>query len=271
MIDPVYSADKSLGAKIRRKMTRLFDRKMVYFPKTLGPRISISFDDVPASTTLETANMLDELGIKATYYISAGLMDKQGAHLGGYATKDQIIQMAQSGHEIGCHTFSHLDCAQETQEKIIADLRKNAQFFKDCGLSPPKNFAYPYGEVSRTAKKIMTQRFASARALHPGLIQRYGDANQLPSIGLEGKVCLNKYEEWLNHASEQNGWLILYTHDIRDTPSKYGTDLKTLKSLLVMAKDKGFRFLTVDSAVSEAFVLQDAVARNNLDLKANLA
>lgn len=270
MTEPVYNANKSLGAKIRRKMTRLFDHKMAYFPKTLGPRLTLSFDDVAASTTTATADLLDELGIKATYYVSAGLMEKSGDHLGGYASRDQIIKISQKGHEIGCHTFSHLDCAKESKEVIISDIERNKQFFTDNGLNIPKNFAYPYGEVSHYTKKLIDTRFSSARALHAGIIERHCDLNQLPSIGIEGKPCSRKFDDLFFNAVEQNGWLILYTHDVRENPSKYGTDLKTLKNILLKAKDMGFRFLTVDGGISEALSQQSAKLSPHPYLKADL-
>jgi len=42
---------------------------------------------------------------------------------------DEIRALHQRGHELGCHTYSHLDCSRVTAPQIVDDLRRNADAF----------------------------------------------------------------------------------------------------------------------------------------------
>ena len=72
--------------------------------------------------------------------------------MGRYATREEVLAVQAAGHEIACHTFSHLDCGGARREAIEADVARNHAALTDWGAREPTNFAYPYGDVSRPAK-----------------------------------------------------------------------------------------------------------------------
>ena len=72
-----YSADRSLKGKVRRRWARLVDRRSSGV--TLDrPMVSFSFDDAPQSAALAGARLLEERGLRGTYFISAGLAGQEG-------------------------------------------------------------------------------------------------------------------------------------------------------------------------------------------------
>ena len=68
---------------------------------------------------------LERHGARATYFISAGLMNTH-SHLGRFAGPDEIRALHAAGHEIACHTFSHFDCGRGSGPDIARELEIRA-------------------------------------------------------------------------------------------------------------------------------------------------
>src|SRR5438477_12607694 len=86
------------------------------FPCRLDPPgiVTITFDDFPASARKAGGKVLEAHGARGTYYASFGVMSGaavRGGAVDDAAAKDQIEEVLALGHEVGCHTFSHIDCA----------------------------------------------------------------------------------------------------------------------------------------------------------------
>jgi peptidoglycan/xylan/chitin deacetylase (PgdA/CDA1 family) len=105
-----YSADRSLYGKLRRRLARLVTTKPARLNALARPLLTISFDDAPVSAAHEGAAILERHGVNGTYFISAGLSGSE-SHLGRYTDADDIRALHASGHEIACHTLTHLDYA----------------------------------------------------------------------------------------------------------------------------------------------------------------
>ena len=248
MIAPVeaYSADRSLKGKVRRRWARVVHRRPLS-AKIERPIVSVTFDDAPASAVETGATILEAHGTRGTFYISAGLDGRDGP-MGRYGEMAAYRGLAERGHEIACHTYSHLDCGQASTSDMQADLDRNAEIFADAGIRAD-SFAYPYGDVSPAAKALMQVRFGSLRALHPGLIQAGVDLNQLPAVGIEGASGETTARGWLERALRQKAWLILYTHDVRADASDWGCTPQALERLLAQARAGGADILPVNAAI----------------------
>jgi peptidoglycan/xylan/chitin deacetylase (PgdA/CDA1 family) len=244
-MDPVdvYSPDRSLKGKLRRRLTQWVDRRPARFA-TSRPMISFTFDDAPASALCEGAARLEAQDARGTYYIAASLAGRDGP-MGRYATRDQIKAAAGRGHDIACHSFSHLDCGGAEAGAIVADAAKNQATLKRWGVGASSSFAYPYGDVSRAAKQALAPRYGLLRALHHGLIEPGSDLNQAPAIGIEGPGGEALALRWLDRAADRKAWLILYTHDVADEPSTWGCTPAALDRLISAARNSGFDIVTV--------------------------
>jgi peptidoglycan/xylan/chitin deacetylase (PgdA/CDA1 family) len=242
-----YAADSSLGGKLRRRYVRLLERKRARFALD-RPMLSISFDDAPVSAAHAGAEIIEGAGARATYYISTGLCDREGP-MGLNASEAEVKALAARGHEIGCHSYSHLDCGQARLGEIERDLDRNRDMLANIGVRRPKTFAYPYGDVSRDAKRVLTRRFRAARALHEGIVESGSDLNQLPAVGVEGPGGPARAMRWLERAAERKAWLILYTHDVDEDPSDWGCTPDSLLRLMRRARELGFEVQTVAGAL----------------------
>jgi peptidoglycan/xylan/chitin deacetylase (PgdA/CDA1 family) len=237
-----YSADRSLKGKLRRRLALLAHRRPVRM-RLAQPMLTFSFDDAPVTAALAGAAVLEARGLKGTYYVSAGLAGGTGP-MGDYATLEDARRLAAAGHELACHTFSHLDCGQAAGPAIAAEADRNAAALKALGADHLDSFAYPYGDVSRPAKAVLGGRFRTLRTVQAGLVEDGADANQLPSVGIEGPDGEANAMAWLERARMRRAWLILYTHDVSDTPSAWGCTPGALARIADAALKANFEIVT---------------------------
>lgn len=239
----VYAPDLSLKGKLRRRTVRLVARKPAPAAPA-RPMVSFCFDDAPITATRAGAAVLESRGMRGVYYFAAGLADTDGP-MGRFAGRDDALRLSKAGHEIGCHTFSHLDCGQADGRQTTAEIDRNAQALQTWGLPPATNFAYPYGDVSAPAKRALAGRFSTLRALHHGVVAKGSDLNQMPAVGIEGADGEATAVHWLNEAKARKAWLILYTHDVADDATQWGCTPGALERLTAQAMTDGFDVVTV--------------------------
>ncbi len=243
----VYSPTETVLDKVRRKASRFVARR----PQRLSfdrPVVSFAFDDAPVSAVTEGAAILEAAGARGTFYISAGLGGRESP-MGPYAQAADAGRLAAAGHEIGCHTFSHLDCGRAASAAMTADVQRNLEALSTLGLSP-STFAYPYGEISPRAKRTLGPRYRALRTVRPGMIAGEADLNGLPAVGIEGPQGEARARAWLDKAKAANGWVILFTHDVRPEPSPWGCTPGALDRLVRGAIADGFTVAPVDEALS---------------------
>jgi len=245
--DQPHVADPSLKGKLRRRFARLVERRPVRM-RLDRPIVSFAFDDAPASSAHEGARVLEAAGARATYYVSVGLCDRDGP-MGRFADEAEIDALAARGHEIGCHTFTHLDCAQADAGRIERDIDCNIAALTSRGVAEPATFAYPYGEVSVPAKRLLAARYRALRGVHQGLIEDGSDLNQLPGVGIEGEDGEARAAAWIERAAARKAWLILFSHDVQPEPSPWGCTPDALSRLVAKAQAAGCEILPVASAL----------------------
>jgi peptidoglycan/xylan/chitin deacetylase (PgdA/CDA1 family) len=206
--------------------------------------ISFGFDDVPASAAETGAAILARRGLRGTYFV-AGALAGTDALTGPMATPDQVRRLADAGHEIGCHTYSHLDCGQAAAGDAVEDVARNAETLQAWGIPRPTTFAYPFGDVAPGTKRALAPRFSLMRALHQGVVTAGSDLNQAPAVGVEGPDGEALAMAWMRRAAGRRVWLILETHDVAQAPSPHGCTPDALERLVDAALANGFEPVTV--------------------------
>ena len=243
-----YNADSSLFGKVRRRAVRLMHRKPARL-RLDRPTVSFTFDDAPVTAAQTGARILEAHDARGAFYVCAGLFDQDG-HMGRYAGAHEVADLAARGHEIACHTFSHLDCGAQGEADIVADTERNVDALRAMGIAM-RHFAYPYGEVSPHAKHALNGRYGSLRGVHSGLVRDGSDLNQLPAVGIEGENGEAEARAWIDRAVAEKAWLILYTHDVRAEPSKYGCTPEALDRIVAYVQTSGCDIRTIGDVLGQ--------------------
>ncbi|CAG8775749.1 19926_t:CDS:2 [Dentiscutata erythropus] len=108
----------------------------------------LSFDDGPSQYTVSLLDFLDSKKIKATFFII-------GSQVVQYP---EILQrIANDGHQIGVHTWSHPYLTSQTTEQVISELQWTAEIIKNVTGVTPKYMRPPYGDYDDRIRDICKQ------------------------------------------------------------------------------------------------------------------
>jgi len=201
-----------------------------------GGVISFTFDDFPKSALVTGGGILERYGSRGTYYAALKLAATTDV-LGPMFDGEDVRAAHDVGHEIACHTYTHLNCSHAARRAILAEVRENQAALSALieGFTPT-NFAYPFGAVSLAAKLTLGARFSSCRGIRPGINRGTVDLADL----LGTQVYATNFDEFrIRRLIDQNrsvdGWLIFYTHDVAEKPSPFGCKPRQLERIVAYA------------------------------------
>jgi peptidoglycan/xylan/chitin deacetylase (PgdA/CDA1 family) len=218
--------------------------------KNTGPIVTFCFDDFPRTAGRAGADIVERHGGHATYFVCAGLLGTSDAD-GEYADADDLIELVARGHEIACHSFSHLDGLRVGRRHLLEDLHRNAAAIADIIEGHRLlNFAYPFGRVSLGAKLATARRFATARGIEPGINQGTADLAQLRcNLLYPPKSNFETARRLIGSNARRRGWLIFLTHDVRNEPTPYGCTAGELEAIVNAAVASGAQILSIAEAL----------------------
>ncbi|SMD41547.1 Predicted xylanase/chitin deacetylase [Aquiflexum balticum DSM 16537] len=208
--------------------------------------LSLSFDDARASNTSLGIPLLDEYGIKATFFVIPASVKKD---------LNNWKKAVANGHEIGNHSIMH-PCSGNfiwsreralenyTLDKMRAELvQASAEIEKLLGVVP-KVYAYPCGEKfvgkgihTQSLVPLISEMFLAGRGWMDEAPSDpiYADLAQLTGMEMDQK----EFEEILpliESASKNGQWLVLAGHET-DHSGNQTTRLSMLKKLAAYAND----------------------------------
>jgi peptidoglycan/xylan/chitin deacetylase (PgdA/CDA1 family) len=215
------------------------------------PIVSFTFDDFP-STALQTGGaILKEYGARGTYYVSMGLVGKESPS-GLICSLDEIQNLAEDGHELGCHTYSHCHSWNTPPERFEEDIVKNQAALQE--ILPHyrlETLSYPISEPRPDTKRRAGNHFRACRAGGQTLNQGRTDLNQLYAYFLEQSgENLAAVNALIAQCLHTCGWLILATHDVQEKPSPYGCSPRFFEDVVQSAAESGAQILPVAEALN---------------------
>jgi peptidoglycan/xylan/chitin deacetylase (PgdA/CDA1 family) len=246
---PGWSA---LRERISNRLARHFCIAPLQLANT-GPMVSFTFDDVPKSAATVGAPILEEYDGRGTFYIAGSLVDQEDDHWAGISA-DDIVGLHRRGHEVACHTFSHLRATDLDAAAIAAEIDKNRRYLLALDSSiKVENFAYPYGQGSLPRKRQLSQAFRSSRGIVPGINSGTVDLHYLRAMPLiERDIERHTIDRAFDEAVAGKGWLIFYSHDVAAVPSPYGCSPALLRHALEAASRRNIPIVSVAEALRRA-------------------
>lgn len=239
------------GRYERNVSSHLFKRRLQL--RLSRPIVSFSFDDFPKNALTAGGTILRRHGVVGTYYASLGLMG-QVVPTGLMFDSDDLAQLNDEGHELGCHTYSHCHSWDTASPVFEADIIRNQRAL--AGLCPDQSFrtfSYPISNPWPLTKMRVRGHYRASRA--GGQCGNVGviDLNQLSAFFLE--KCQGDFASIraiIDRNAASCGWLIFATHDVSELPTPYGCTPAFFEAVVEHTIESGAVVLPVGRALDAA-------------------
>lgn len=232
------------------------------WPNGVRAAASLSFDDGRRSQIERGIPLLNQYGVKATFYVVPRAVEIH---------TDQWISALAAGHEIGNHTLTH-PCSgnfsfarnnpleQYTLDRMAGELDEASSALVRLLGASPETFAYPCGQqfVGRGSNvqsyvPLVARRFSAGRGWRderhnpPG----FCDLARLYAVAVD---CLtfDEVRYYLDAAFEEGGWLVLAGHDVGAEPTTRQVVLESTLAELCRFATQSHNGLWLDTVASVA-------------------
>lgn len=181
-----------------------------------GKYIALTFDDGPdPDVTPRVLDILQQHNVVATFYLLGSRVPY---------SPELVKQMVESGHELGNHTFNHIDVSKSDYASISEEIQKtNDNIFAAAGIYP-RTLRTPYGAMSPAAEAV-------AEAYELPIVMWSADSRDWESrnpTAIHEAVMLK---------SAPGGIILL--HDVHETTAD------ALPAILSSLRNQGYEFVTV--------------------------
>lgn len=248
-INMISQAIARYSSAVRRRFIISVRRRRFDLPDR-GPIVSFTFDDFPRSAFTNGGAILKSYGARGTYYAAMGLMGHRN-ELGEHFGTGDLARLLADGHELGSHTFSHFSCRSTSFDAFEADVQKGCEAVQSVTQIPgASHFAYPHGHVTLRVKGRIGPQMNSCRSTFGGVNVTPVDLNLLLANRLyNGTFDLTAIDHLFKVNDRRRGWLIFYTHDVRDIPSRLGCKPGQLEAVVRVALRMRHKILTIGAAL----------------------
>jgi peptidoglycan-N-acetylglucosamine deacetylase len=131
-----------MNARSFQLVGRLVDRV-----DTTEKLVALTLDDGPTPLTPEVLRIIKLANVPATFYLNGRDLVSHSAH--GAA-------IAEAGHEIGNHTYSHRRMVLVTSDTVAAEVEQTDAEIRKTGYRGPITFRPPYGKKLWTLPKYLS-------------------------------------------------------------------------------------------------------------------
>lgn len=199
------------------------DEKVVY----------ITFDDGPCKSTGRLLDVLDDLDIKATFFVSAQ-----------YGNRDELIKLmketSERGHEVAVHSYSHeYREIYSSVDAFIEDYKKIDDMIVEATGKRSSVYRFPGG--SNTGYNTSIRKDLIAEMNRRGFIYHDWNAHNGDSEGYGPDA---QVERAVREVSYGNRKIVL----MHNTPDKDSV-IDVLPRIVNQLKEKGYRFDVIDETV----------------------
>lgn len=182
--------------------------------------VSLTFDINWAETEYlyDILDTLDKYNIKGTFFIMGAWVEYSQENV------DKLKAINERGHEIGNHSYKHVNFTQVSESKVDEELRKTDEVVKKYTGKKIKLFRFPSGEYNKQCYRMVVSR---------GYIPIQWDVDSV-DWKQEGEEI--EYNNVINKVN--NGSIILFHNNAKYTP-------KNLEKIIKELICRGYKFTKV--------------------------
>lgn len=111
--------------------------------------ILLTIDDAPDQYTLEMAETLDELGVRAIFFVNGHLLNDAG--------QEVVKKLYDMGFEIGNHTMNHPNMSERTEEEQRAEIIELNDMIYEITGEYPRFYRAPFGANTEYSNELMDE------------------------------------------------------------------------------------------------------------------
>jgi peptidoglycan-N-acetylglucosamine deacetylase len=180
--------------------------------------VALTFDDGPTDLVDEILPLLDQYGVKATFFLIGQEIEQH---------PDAAEKIAAAGHQIGNHTYSHKRMVFKSPSFIKEEIEKTNTLIKEIGYEEEIDFRPP------TGKKLIGL---------PYYLKKMGQETIMWDV--EPDTYYSQPKEKIQYVKEtvESGSIILM-HPMYD---QSGGELEAIKGILSALTEEGYTFVTVE-------------------------
>ncbi|WP_434797002.1 polysaccharide deacetylase family protein [Terrisporobacter vanillatitrophus] len=189
--------------------------------------IALTFDDGPDEDfTPQILDILKKYNVKATFYVIGEKVQYN---------KKIIKREYEEGHEIGNHTYTHINVSKNGYNKIKKEIGDTQSAVKSVTGVYPKTFRPPYRAISKDMCEIIKEKDMNI------VLWSYVDARDWQSPGVSSIV--KSIETGI-----QNGCIILL-HDYNKVRNSKSQTIDALDIIIPDLLEKGYKFVTISELI----------------------
>ena len=252
----------AIWSRLKLRLQREMADRLARRPLSLGnprPLVSFTFDDFPRSALHCGGAILHSHGLAGTFFASFGLIGRT-APTGKIFVEDDLIELIEQQHELGCHTFDHFHswgtAPSEFKASIIRNRAALAAYLPQIRF---RTFSYPISVPRPRTKWETGGCFDCCRGGGQDFNEGTVDRAHLKAFFIEqSRSDLSAIVRVIENNARNNGWLIFATHDVSNSPTPFGCTPFLFEEIVNRAIDSGATILPVSEALDIAKGLSES-------------
>ena len=149
----------------------------------------------------QIAEILETYDFRGSFFVNPGFANWNDI-------KELYGTMASNGHEIGNHTWSHLNLTSLTMESLLFQINEPIDEITDATGVYPVSFVQPFNASNPTVDSVIFINHLFAR-----IRSHYPMDNRMRRSPISHHT-ITDFGNWINESVENNKWLIIGAHGI---------------------------------------------------------
>lgn len=198
---------------------------IVHRVKTQERMVALTFDDGPTDQTEQVLEVLEELGVKATFFVT-------GKDLSEHKAAGKML--VEAGHELGNHSYSHQRMVLKSPAFVRQELERTDHLIREVGYNGAIHFRPP------NAKKFLVLPYVLARQDRKTIMWDI-EPDSYPNIAQDATKMVEHVVENVRPGS------IILLHVM--CPSRRES-LKAVTGIVETLRQQGYSFVTVSELLA---------------------
>ena len=218
------------GRKVNRLDTSSAESPVNDFESEETKRVYLTFDDGPSIYTDEILDILDQNGVKATFFVIGR----------GEEFYDAYRRIVREGHSIGLHSYTHdYQKFYASEESFGEELTRLNDLLCELTGTRTNLFRFPGGSSNRVAP-LPIETYIAYLNEH-GI--NYYDWNALNGDAVTSGLSPEQLVRNIMHDVSKNEDSIVLMHDLKTTHAT----VESLQPLIDTLKQQGYEILPIDA------------------------